>query len=397
MKKTETLIVGAGPYGLSIAAHLKAANIPFQIFGSPMESWRSYMPDGMLLRSEVFASNLWDPKRKYTFKRYAEAKNLPYQHYGKPLSLTGFLEYADWFSHHAVGEVRDLRAKHIRETANGFLTEFNDGTQIESRQVVLATGHMAFCFTPPELSQLPESVCQHSAQIKDIKRYSGRDVIVVGAGQAALETAALLQEGGARVRLLVRKDKLRWNAFATDVRRSIVEKIRKPEAGLGSGWKTLAISELPRVFRWMFPMEKRHRFVQTNWGPAGAYWLKDRVEGKIEVLFQHQLRGSKYVDGKVRLSVEGRDGIKELIADCVVPATGFKPDIDLLDYLDPEIKKKIEREGKAPALSSNFETSVPGLFIVGISTAPIFGPVMRFMFGAKHAAPIITGCLKSRR
>jgi hypothetical protein len=84
------------------------------------------------------------------------------------------------------------------------------------------------------------------------------------------------------------------------------------------------------------------------------------------------------------------------MTDHVVPGTGFKVDLDRVDYLDPELKKQIAREGKAPALDARFETSVPGLFIVGVASAPTFGPVMRFMFGAKHAGPILTRRLKSK-
>ena len=394
MKKIENLIIGAGPYGLSIAAHLKEWKIPFQLYGTPMESWRDYMPDGMLLRSEAFASNLWDPKRKFTFAKFCREKNLPYQAFGKPVSLTQFLEYTDWFREHAVGQIQETHATHIRKIPNGFAVEFADGTQVEAKHVILATGHMAFCSFPPELAKLSEKFCQHSAQIKDVKKYSGRDVVVVGAGQAALETAALLQESGARVKLLMRKEKLVWNALATRLDRSLLDKLKKPEAGLGAGWKTVAISELPRVFRFLFSQEKRHRFVKTNWGPAGAYWLRDRVENRIPMLKGHHLRGADEISGRIKLSVEGPDGKKELLADHVIAATGFKADIDRLEYLDSELKRKIKREGEAPALSSRFETSVPGLYIVGIATAPIFGPVMRFMFGAKHAAPIVSRRLK---
>jgi hypothetical protein len=70
--------------------------------------------------------------------------------------------------------------------------------------------------------------------------------------------------------------------------------------------------------------------------------------------------------------------------------------VDRLDYLDPQLRQSLAREaGGIPALSSCFETSVPRLFIVGITSAPVFGPIMRFMYGAKHAAPVLTRRLKS--
>ena len=57
----ETAIVGAGPYGLSIAAHFRSRGIPFRIFGRPMDSWLAHMPKGMMLKSDGFASNIYDP------------------------------------------------------------------------------------------------------------------------------------------------------------------------------------------------------------------------------------------------------------------------------------------------------------------------------------------------
>jgi cation diffusion facilitator CzcD-associated flavoprotein CzcO len=56
----ETAIIGAGPYGLSIAAHFRSRGISFRVFGRPMDSWLRHMPKGMHLKSDGFASNLSD-------------------------------------------------------------------------------------------------------------------------------------------------------------------------------------------------------------------------------------------------------------------------------------------------------------------------------------------------
>ena len=252
----ETTIVGAGPYGLSIAAHLRAARVPYQLLGSPMESWRTFMPEGMILKSERFASNLWDAQRRFSLKRYCEAHGLPWQPVGSPLSLALFLQYAQWFQQNAVGDPRDVRLTRLRRIAGGFDLKISDGSSFTSRRVVLATGHMAFRMLPPELASLPEPSVLHSARIGDVKSYAGRDVCIVGAGQSALETAAILHENGARVRMLVRRERLEWNAPSKP--RPLLQRIRSPDAGVASGWKSLAISELPRVFRWYLPPERRH-------------------------------------------------------------------------------------------------------------------------------------------
>jgi thioredoxin reductase len=395
MPDLSTAIIGAGPYGLSIAAHLRAARLPFQLFGTPLESWRSFMPEGMILKSERFASNLWDPQRRYTFQRYCEAHGHPYQAVGNPLSLAQFLDYAEWFRRNAAVEPLEVKVVRIRHTGDTFLLDFADGAQWTSRRVILATGHMAFRMLPSELVELPEPLVLHSTRMGDTKQYSGRDVTIIGAGQSALETAALLHEAGARVRLLARRSRVEWNQRSMP--RSVLSRILEPDAGVASGWRSLAISELPRVFRWYFPADKRHRFVAGSYGPSGAWWLRNRVDGLVEVSLQTQLQAARAVDGRVHLTVRNpSSGVGEIITDHVVAATGFKVDVDRLDYLEPQLRQSVAREaGGIPALTSCFETSVPRLFIVGITSAPVFGPIMRFMYGAKHAAPVLTHRLKS--
>src|SRR5262249_24323752 len=132
-----------------------------------------------------------------------------------------------------------------------------------------------------------------------------------------------------------------------------------------------------------------------SWGPSCAFWLRARTEHKVEILTGTHIRSASEENGRVRLVVDGRGGVQEHITDHVIAATGYKWDLERLSYLDPELRQEIPREDKAAALGSNFETSVPGLFMVGMISAAVFGPVMRFMFGAKHAAPIVTSRLKS--
>jgi len=394
MHQVETVIIGAGPYGLSIAAHLKKAKLRYQLFGVPLESWRCFMPVGMILKSEPFASNLWDPERKFTLEKFSAHRRIAYKPVGDPLSLERFLEYAEWFREEAVGDTDQARIVQIQRRDGGFLVRKSDGSELECSQVVLATGHMAFQHVPAELADLPGSVCKHSAQIREVAQYQGRDVTVIGAGQSALETAALLQEAGAVVRVIVRKNRVEWISESAQPR-TLLDKVTKPEAGLGAGWESVAISELPRVFRILFPAEKRHRYVANSWGPSGARWLRKRVEGRIEIVTGARTSSATEARGRARLLLESKGAPKEIETDLVIAATGYRVDIDRVGYLDPKLAQEIKREGKAPLLSGSFETSVPGLFVVGIASAPTFGPVMRFMFGAKHSAPIVTRRLKS--
>ncbi len=153
MSVGNTVIIGAGPYGLSIAAHLKAAGIPYHLYGKPLESWREFMPVGMVLKSERFASNLWDPNGQFTLERYSAEHKIPYQPAGHPLSLADFLSYAEWFRQRAVGESCDVRVTSLRRTRTGFVLDFAGAPSIETRRVILATGHMAFQVIPEEFAE----------------------------------------------------------------------------------------------------------------------------------------------------------------------------------------------------------------------------------------------------
>jgi thioredoxin reductase len=305
-----------------------------------------------------------------------------------------FLEYADWFRQQAVGEVRDVKVTQLRRLVDGFDVQLADGTSFTSRRVILATGHMAFRMLPPELADLPEPQVLHSARIGAVGDYAGRDVCVIGAGQSALETAALLHERGACVRLLVRRDRIEWNAPSKP--RPLLGRILRPDAGIATGWKSLAVSELPRVFRWYFPPERRHWFVARSYGPSGSWWLRERVERRVEVRLSSRVLAAANGGGGVRLHVQGPDGANTIDAQHIVAATGFRVDLDRLDYLEPSLTRSIAREGDGvPKLDSRFETSVPGLYIVGLASAPVFGPIMRFMYGAKHVAPVLVRRLRA--
>jgi cation diffusion facilitator CzcD-associated flavoprotein CzcO len=357
-----------------------------------MESWRKFMPAGMILKSEPFASNLWDPRRRFTLERYCRGNEIPYQAVGRPVKLDVFLKYSDWFRQHTQGSHLDKRVVSLRRSGRGFMLRFADGVALTSRRVVLATGHLAYSVLPPELSHLPEPQVTHSSRMGDVQHYAGRNVTVIGAGQSALETAALLHEAGSQVSIVARRSSVEWNHPSKP--RPLLERIREPDAGVASGWQSVAISELPRTFRRVFAPEKRHRFVAGSDGASGAWWLRDRVDRRIEILLGCQTEAASLTDGGVRLRIATPRGPRDIVTDHVIAATGYRVDIDRVQYLDGGLRSSIRREaGGIPALSSAFETSVPGLYIVGITSSPVFGPIMRFMYGAKHAAPILASRL----
>ena len=215
--RTDVAIVGAGPYGLSIAAHLRAAGVDFRIFGTPMLTWRSNMPRGMFLKSEGCASNLFDAAGSFSLKRSCATRGR-YGDYNVPVSLETFTQYALAFQQRFVPAVEDVAVTSVENRSAHFELRTSTGETLQARSVVIATGVSHAAYVPPELAGLPPDLVSHSSRHYDLGRFAGRSVTVIGAGQSALETAALLREAGAEVLLLAHRSTLQWNGYPSSGR-----------------------------------------------------------------------------------------------------------------------------------------------------------------------------------
>jgi hypothetical protein len=393
MSTVENIIVGAGPYGLSIAAHLRASHVNFQIAGQPMESWRKHMPAGMALKSEPLASNLSDADGRYTLQQFCALRGRQYHPKGVPLPLQDFVDYATWFQQQAVPDIKNGKLIRLARRSGGFELAFDDGEATLAKRVILAMGHLPFRYIPPVVSHLPKELVSHSSDHSDLSRFAGKDVTIIGCGQSALETAALLREAGASVRVLARAPTIEWNA---DIRPtdSLIERWLNPDAGLGPGWRNVAKSELPRLFSYL-PVQVRHRVVAKANGPAGSWWLKDRLIGKVPMLIAREIISATEHNGRLRLSVRSGVRAEQFSTDHVIAGTGYKVDVNRLSLIDETLRSNIKTFKGAPVLNSVFESSVPGLHFVGLPSALSFGPVMRFVYGTKHAAAILTPHIRS--
>jgi thioredoxin reductase len=214
-------VIGAGPYGLSIASHAAAAGLRTRVLGRPMASWRDHMPQGMFLKSEPWSSNLSDPAGLHTLDAYCAARELRTGH-GYPLAIGAFTDYGLWFAERAAPPVDDLTVTRVSPDPAGFRVETAEGEHFRARTVTVAVGVLPFIHVPGALRELTAERCTHSSGHRDLSRFSGQDVTVVGAGQAALETAALLAEHGARPRLVARAGRLNWNTPPQPLRRGLL-------------------------------------------------------------------------------------------------------------------------------------------------------------------------------
>ncbi len=382
----DVAVVGAGPYGLSIASHLRASGIAHRIFGTPMQTWRSHMPQGMFLKSDGFASNLYEPSGTVTLARHCAEHGVPYADLGLPVSREVFADYGVAFQRRCVPNLEPVDVTGLEQEPGGFRLTLATGESLSARRVVLAVGIRHFAHMPKQLAGLPPALLSHSSQQPDLSVFAGREVVVLGAGASALDCAALLAKAGATVRLVARAPKIEFHEGPGGKTRSLLDRIRAPWSGLGPGWRSRLCTDAPLLFHAM-PERFRLLVVRKHLGPAPGWWTRAMVEGKVAFHLGQTVIAAAERDGRAELTLGGADGTRTtLAADHVIAATGYRPDMAKLGFLSPSIREAIRTAEDAPVLSRNFESSVPGLYFVGLAAANSFGPVSRFAFGAGFTA-----------
>jgi len=362
MTTCDVAIVGAGPYGLSAAAHLRAANgLDVRVFGEPMSFWERHMPKGMLLRSPLAGSHLSDPSRSLTLQAYQKTSG---NQITAPLPLYRFTDYGRWFQSQAVPDLDSRKVDRVEKNGAGFRLTLEDGETWKARRVIIAAGIMPFAWQPPEFKHLPFTLASHACAHCELSRFAGKKVAVIGAGQSALESAALLREMGAEVEVFVRAPFVRWlwrqKWFHTfkPVARLLYAPPDVGQAGLSH------IVARPNLFR------RLPRPVQDRWGKrairaAGAAWLNPRcapirIKTSTSVISASP-RGE-------RLSLRLSDNTERFV-DHMLLATGYRVDISRYPFLTGQILESIRRINGYPQLDSGFQTSMPGLHFLGAPAA----------------------------
>jgi thioredoxin reductase len=379
-------IIGAGPYALSLAAQAAGQGLSFRIFGHSLDTWRRRMPRGMHLKSDGFASNLTAPEPGHALADYCRARGLPYHDTNIPVPLQTFIDYAEDFQRKLVPNLEPKLVTGLAGEDGHFRLTLDDGEVFTARQVVVSVGITHFDYKPEELADLPAELCSHSAEHEDPAAMAGREVVVLGAGSSAVDLAVLLHEAGAKVRLAARRPSLHFFAEPSGKAPSLLYRLRRPPSGIGPGWPSRMYTDVPNLFR-RLPLDMRLRIVRNHLGPASAFHMKARIEGRIPLLLNHRLKGAERGGAGVRLQFETPEGPATVETGHVVCATGYRPDLRRLPFLDEDLRRKVGAISHTPVLSSDFESSVPGLYFLGPVAANSFGPVMRFMFGNEWATP----------
>ena len=386
-----TAIIGAGPYGLSVAAHFRRQGIPFRIFGRPMDSWLNHMPKGMMLKSDGFASNIYDPEEAFTLEKFCAERGIKYAAAGLPVQLETFVAYGQAFRERMLPELEDKQVISLDRAPGGFVLGLEDGETVAAQRVVLAVGITHFEYVPSNLANLSPQFLSHSFRHADPGVFKGRNVVVIGGGASAIDLAALLHEAGADVQLVARQQELKFHSMPTGKPRSHWQQVRHPKSGLGPGLRSRFYADAPGLFHHL-PEQFRLEIVEKSLGPSAGWFVKDKM-AQVPCLLGYTPERAEVLDGnhEVRLHLRAADGSeRKVVTGHIIAATGYKVNLDRLTFLNSEIRSRIKTAKGSPVLSSSFESSMPGIYFVGLAAANSFGPVMRFAFGAGFAARRLT-------
>lgn len=379
----EVAVIGAGPYGLSVAAHLTGGGVSTRVFGVPMAFWRNHMPKGMRLRSPWRATDLSDPDGALSLDAFAERHHVDRD---KPLALESFVAYGEWFQGNALPDVDRRSVRLIEAIGSGFQIELVDGEIFAAHRLVIATGLANQDYRPRQFHDLPAALVSHACAHGDFAPMQGKHVAVVGRGQSACESAALLAEAGADVELISRGD-VRWLGSAETRRMTASARLREALAAPSAvgpfplSW----LVEVPELVQQM-PFELRQRFGTRCLRPAASGWLKPRF-AKVKCNAGRAIVSARADANRIVLELD--TGPRTF--DHVVLGTGYRIDVSRIGILSPQLLSKIDRAGGgSPLLRSGFESSVPRLHFVGAYAVASFGPLLRFVAGTACAARAVT-------
>lgn len=364
--QTHVAVIGAGTYGISIGLELHRLGIPFELVGIPFELWLRHTLPGFALRSDVRASGVFDVEGRRTLLRWvcetlprAQARRTLMRRMPGPL----FRRYLRWVLARLPFAVHEAYATAIERVDDAFDLTTGQGLRIRARRVVIATGVPSHRWMPGSLRALGGECVTHSWDAQALARLADARLLVVGGGQSAGEACVLLAQ---RNRVTwVHKDPLRF--------------FQEP-IGIPTLAYTAARGLAGQVHRlpWRLRRTVSRRFTEPTITPELRRPLA-RAPIRRRCADADHL-GLRRQNGAVRC-----DALEETY-DRVVACTGYRFRLGSLGFLSEPLRQSIRTEGNAPVLDARFETSVPGLHLVGGLAEPSHGAAQRFMMGARDAA-----------
>ena len=358
-------------------------------------NWRSKMPKGMHLKSDGFASSLYDPEDKMPLRSYCAEKGISYRDIGLPVALDTFCNYGMAFQKQMVPSLDTRSVAKLARSEAGFRLTLADGETVDAQRVVVATGISCFEWLPPELVDVPKTHCSHSADNQDLSKFAGKKVLVIGRGASSTDVAAILLDHGAKVEIVSREPVIFHDPPGD--KPSLWWRMRNPNFGLGPNFRSAVFTLFPQIFRHL-PVRLRQRIVRRHLGPAAVWYIRDKMVGTVPMRSGYSLKSAEVRGAGICVKFAHTDSsAMEVQADHVIAGTGYHVDLHRLTFLDGALRSQIALEGSSPALTGNFESSVPRLYFVGLASAVTFGPLTRFALGARFTARSISAHLRRHR
>ena len=374
----EVAIVGAGPYGLSAGAHLKAKGLTVRVFGDPMEFWADKMPAGMLLRSPRQASNISDPTQAFTLEAYEAAIDMEP---AAPLPIETFVEYGRWFRHLLGSDLDTRTVVRVDRDRQGFQLSLQEGELVRAGRVVVAAGIGPFRRKPAQFQNLPQTQASHCYEGRKFREFSGRKVAVIGAGQSALESAALLYESGAEVEVIAHISELRWIGMHSWLHHlGPISSMLYSRHDVGPAGISRLVAA-PNLVRHL-PLPLRDKIRKRAVRAAGSRWLPPRLR-EVKITTGRVVNTASSVGDEVALRL---DDASERRVHHVLLGTGYDVNIARYDFLPPELTQNVRQLDGYPVLTGGFSSSVSGLHFIGATAARSFGPLLYFVAGTEFAS-----------
>jgi thioredoxin reductase len=385
----DVIIVGSGPYGLAAVAYLRATGVNAKIFGTPMSFWKRHTPRGMLLRSSRRASDIGSPDPKHSLELYLSGHDVGGN---QPIDVNLFIEYGLWFQEQVAPDIDRRLVCRIVPAHDHLRVIVDDGEALAARRVVVATGIQKFAYFPHPFSDSSSPLISHSSDPLDMERFGGHRVLVVGGGQSAIEIAALLNECGAEVEVVVRDRRIRWlhNRVALRDRMGPMGKLLFPWTDVGAPPLNQVVA-YPGFFR-LLPQAIRVAIDRSTMRASVAQWLRSRI-AEIKVTTSRSVLIAEHAGKQMHLGLD--DGSRRTV-DHVVLGTGFRVDVAKMPFLPAELLSALKCSNGYPNLDARFESTVNGLYFIGATAAHCFGPLTRFVAGTGWVASVLAEAVARR-
>jgi FAD-dependent urate hydroxylase len=376
MDTTSLLVVGAGPYGLAVAARARERGIDTLVVGHPLGFWTDHMPAGMFLRSGVD----WhlDASGVHTFEAFVEERGLLPTELD-PIPIGVFLNYATWFQGQKQLTIRDQFVSALEKRDAQFVASLDDGSQIGAERVVAAPGNGYFAHLPEWAAALPAGLGLHTSDFVRFDEVAEQRVLIVGGRQSAYEWAALLGEHDVeRVDIVHRHEVPRFER----VNWRFVDDYLDATIRIPGWWRSLSRNDQEQIARRFWEVGR----MTLEW------WLPPRLTGDRFHLWPNaQVVGATAEPGATVVALSNGEYLR---VDRVIFATGYKAELANVPYLRSVISDIAVVDG-FPVLDEYFESSIPGLYFPGFPASRDFGPFFGFTKACPAAATLIVDKLNA--